>query len=195
MNLPMKFGVTLDRIANAVKDRTISEKAMALLNTLKSIQIDIYVNDDGLVTGGHVVDTVQDSPNVAPVEKKPPTLIDVLSAYRKTKDVEIPELEAQISRLKKLQENRVIWIGRKLKQEGMDNFKKKGLAEVHYVTKDAATVTDREAFFTWVLENKKTDFLPMKVIKDQVVTMLEEEKKLPPGVEYKTFKEIVVKKA
>ena len=194
MIVTMQFGVTADRIAKAVDAVNLTAKAQAVFSTLKAVQVDLFVNEDGLVTGGNIRDTSQNSPGQV-ANKPAPTVEAVLTAYMRTNDEEIPELKRQIKHLETLQENRTKWVEAQLQKQGVDSFKKVGVATAFFTSKDAATVTDREKFFTWILETKNTHFLPMKVIKAEVVHMLDEEKQLPPGVEYKTFKEIVIKRS
>lgn len=194
MIVPMKFGVTPERVTAAAASK-LEGPALENLKKLTAIQVDLHVSDDGNVTGGHVIDAMQ----AAPAAKPPVNMETVLAAYLRTRDEEIAELDRKIKALKAIQEKREEYLTAQLlrlqKEQGTDTYKKTGLGTLFFTTKTSVKVSDREAFHTWVVENHKTDFLTAAVSKDSVLHMLEEEKALPPGVEYKTFKELSIRKA
>ena len=195
MIVPMKFGVTLERVTAAAASK-LEGQALENLKKLTAIQVDLHVSDDGNVTGGHVIDATQQA---ASAEKPVVNMETVLAAYLRTRDEEIAELERKVKALKAIQEKREDYLTAQLlrlqKEQGTDTYKKNGLGTLFFTTKTSVKVSDREAFHTWVVENHKTDFLTAAVSKDSVLHMLEEEKALPPGVEYKTFKELSIRKA
>jgi hypothetical protein len=196
MIVPMKFGVTPERITAAAINTKLEPAALENLKKLTAIQVDLHVSEDGKVTGGHVIDAVQ---TTVPQERPAVNMESVLAAYLRTRDDEIEALNRKIKELKAIQDKREEYLTAQLlklqKEQGTDTYKKNGLGTLFFTTKTSVKVSDREAFHTWVVENHKTDFLTAAVSKDQVVHMLEEEKALPPGVEYKTFKELSIRKA
>jgi hypothetical protein len=125
------------------------------------------------------------------------TIEAVIAAYRKTRDEDIPALESKINELKKTQGAREEWLDQQLTLQGVDSFKVKGVGMVGYTTQTSATVADRQSFFNWIKEDpaNRLDFLQARASKDQVVTMLDEQKALPPGINYTTIKKVVVRKA
>ena len=195
MIIPMKFGVTPERVTAAAANK-LEGQALENLKKLTALQVDLHVGEDGNVTGGHVIDATQQA---APAERPVVNMESVLAAYLRTRDEEIAEIDRKIKSLKAIQEKREEYLTAQLlrlqKEQGTDTYKKTGLGTLFFTTKTSVKVNDREAFHTWVVENHKTDFLTAAVSKDSVLHMLEEEKALPPGVEYKTFKELSIRKA
>lgn len=194
MIISMKFGLTPERVTAACANSKLEPQAVENLKKTTSILVDLHVTEDGTVTGGHVVDASQ-----AKAERPVINMETVLAAYLKTRDDEIAALDRQIKALKATQEKREEYLTAQLlklqAEQGTDTYKKNGLGTLFFTTKTSVKVSDREAFHTWVVENHKTDFLTAAVSKDQVIHMLDEEKTLPPGVEYRTFKELSIRKA
>jgi len=125
------------------------------------------------------------------------TVETVIAAYRKTRDEDIPALEAKITAMKTIQAHREQWLEQQMSIAGVDSFKVKGVGMVGDTTQTSASVADRNAFFNWIKEDptNRLDFVQARASKEQVSTMLEDEKVLPPGINYTTIKKVVVRKA
>ena len=196
MIVPIRLGITPERIISAHgENHKLSTTAIEQLKQVGALHIDLHVSEDGRVTGGHVIDTAQPTEAAAPKTKTPVTIETVIAAVIQTRDVEIADLKKKIAELEAVQDKRKEWLSLQLNKTGADSFKKNGVGTIFYTNKTSVKVKDREAFLAWVFGNNKQDFITNAVSKDQVLHMLEEEKQLPPGVEYTSFKELSVRKA
>lgn len=191
----LTFGVSPEKIKAACEDTNLSDEVVAKLSQLSQVVVDLHVNEEGQVTGGFVPDLRKKE-----VETKPKPVItfeSVISAYRKTRDEEIPALNDKVSLLKEVQQKREDWLAAQLTKQGVDNVKIKGVGMALFSTKDSCTVADRTSLMDWVQQDveNRLSFLAASVVKDQVRTYIDENQVPPPGVNYQTFKKLEVRKA
>ena len=191
----LTFGVSPEKIKAACEDTNLSDEVVAKLSQLSQVVVDLHVNEEGQVTGGFVPDLRKKE-----VENKPKPVItfeSVITAYRKTRDEEIPALNDKVSLLKEVQQKREDWLAAQLTKQGVDNVKIKGVGMALFSTKDSCTVADRTSLMDWVQQDveNRLSFLAASVVKDQVRTYIEENQVPPPGVNYQTFKKLEVRKA
>ena len=191
----LTFGVSPEKIKAACEDTNLSDEVVAKLSQLSQVVVDLHVNEEGQVTGGFVPDLRKKE-----VENKPKPVItfeSVITAYRKTRDEEIPALNDKVSLLKEVQQKREDWLAAQLTKQGVDNVKIKGVGMALFSTKDSCTVADRTSLMDWVQQDveNRLSFLAASVVKDQVRTYIDENQVAPPGVNYQTFKKLEVRKA
>lgn len=191
----LTFGVSPEKIKAACEDTNLSDEVVAELSQLSQVVVDLHVNEEGQVTGGFVPDLRKKE-----VESKPKPVItfeSVITAYRKTRDEEIPALNDKVSLLKEVQQKREDWLAAQLTKQGVDNVKIKGVGMALFSTKDSCTVADRTSLMDWVQQDveNRLSFLAASVVKDQVRTYIDENQVPPPGVNYQTFKKLEVRKA
>lgn len=191
----LTFGVSPEKIKAACEDTNLSDEVVAKLSQLSQVVVDLHVNEVGQVTGGFVPDMRKKE-----VENKPKPVItfeSVITAYRKTRDEEIPALNDKVSLLKEVQQKREDWLAAQLTKQGVDNVKIKGVGMALFSTKDSCTVADRTSLMDWVQQDveNRLSFLAASVMKDQVRTYIDENQVPPPGVNYQTFKKLEVRKA
>lgn len=191
----LTFGVSPEKIKAACEDTNLSDEVVAKLSQLSQVVVDLHVNEEGQVTGGFVPDLRKKE-----VENKPKPVItfeSVITAYRKTRDEEIPALNVKVSLLKEVQQKREDWLAAQLTKQGVDNVKIKGVGMALFSTKDSCTVADRTSLMDWVQQDveNRLSFLAASVVKDQVRTYIDENQVPPPGVNYQTFKKLEVRKA
>lgn len=191
----LTFGVSPEKIKAACEDTNLSDEVVAKLSQLSQVVVDLHVNEEGQVTGGFVPDLRKKE-----VKDKPKPVItfeSVITAYRKTRDEEIPALNDKVSLLKEVQQKREDWLAAQLTKQGVDNVKIKGVGMALFSTKDSCTVADRTSLMDWVQQDveNRLSFLAASVVKDQVRTYIDENQVPPPGVNYQTFKKLEVRKA
>lgn len=191
----LTFGVSPEKIKAACEDTNLSDEVVAELSQLSQVVVDLHVNEEGQVTGGFVPDLRKKE-----VKEKPKPVItfeSVITAYRKTRDEEIPALNDRVSLLKEVQLKREDWLAAQLTKQGVDNVKIKGVGMALFSTKDSCTVADRTSLMDWVQQDveNRLSFLAASVVKDQVRTYIDENQVPPPGVNYQTFKKLEVRKA
>ena len=191
----LTFGVSPEKLKAACEDTNLSDEVVAKLSQLSQVVVDLHVNEEGQVTGGFVPDLRKKE-----VKEKPKPVItfeSVISAYRKTRDEEIPALNDKVSLLKEVQQKREDWLAAQLTKQGVDNVKIKGVGMALFSTKDSCTVADRTSLMDWVQQDveNRLSFLAASVVKDQVRTYIDENQVPPPGVNYQTFKKLEVRKA
>ena len=191
----LTFGVSPEKIKAACEDTNLSDEVVAKLSQLSQVVVDLHVNEEGQVIGGFVPDLRRKE-----VENKPKPAItfeSVITAYRKTRDEEIPALNDKVSLLKEVQQKREDWLAAQLTKQGVDNVKIKGVGMALFSTKDSCTVADRASLMDWVQQDveNRLSFLAASVVKDQVRTYIDENQVPPPGVNYQTFKKLEVRKA
>lgn len=191
----LTFGMSPEKIKAACDDTNLSDEVVANLSQLSQVVVDLHVNEEGQVTGGFVPDMRKKE-----VKEKPKPVItfeSVITAYRKTRDEEIPALNDKVSLLKEVQQKREDWLAAQLTKQGVDNVKIKGVGMALFSTKDSCTVADRTSLMDWVQQDveNRLSFLAASVVKDQVRTYIDENQVPPPGVNYQTFKKLEVRKA
>ena len=191
----LSFGVQPDKIKAACEKAGLSAEASAKVESISQVIVDLHVDEDGYITGGVVPDMRKAEQEKK--ERKPATIENVMAAYRKTRDEEIAALNDQVSKLRAVQAKREAWLAAQLTKDNLDNVKIKGVGMAFFQNTESVTIADKPAFIEWVKEDieNRLDFLETKASKSQVTHMLEEEKVLPPGVNYSTFRKLMVRKA
>ena len=190
----LTFGVSPEKLKAACEDTNLSDEVVAKLSQLSQVVVDLHVNEEGQVIGGFVPDLRKKDG-----EKKPKPVItfeSVISAYRKTRDEEIPALNDKVSLLKEVQQKREDWLAAQLTKQGVDNVKIKGVGRAEFYTVESVTVSDALSFRSWILEDPKERlcFVDTRASKDQVITRVTDKGVAPPGVDYKRFKKVRVAK-
>lgn len=190
----LTFGVSPEKIKAACEDTNLSDEVVAKLSQLNQVVVDLHVNEEGQVTGGFVPDLRKKE-----VENKPKPVItfeSVISAYRKTRDEEIPALNDKVSLLKEVQQKREDWLAAQLTKIGGDSFKVNGVGRAEFFIVESVTVSDAPTFRSWILEDpeERLCFVDTRASKDQVITRVTDKGAAPPGVSYKTFKKVRVVK-
>lgn len=194
MIVQMAVGVPPTKMKAACVKAGMKEAAVDKAATVQQIIVDLHITEDGLVTGGHVLGARESD---APKEKVAVSIESVMAAYRKTRDEEIKALEDQVKALKAVQGKREEWLAGQLDKAGLTEMKIKGVGQSFFQMVESVTVADKELFVGWVKEDieKRLSFLEVRSSKEQVQHMLEEEKALPPGINYTTFRKLIVRKA
>ena len=95
----------------------------------------------------------------------------------------IDEKEAELSGIKKVRDKIKVALMATMNTLGLKNAKSSAGHGVTLVTNNSAKVVDAEAFYSFVFESGDTSFLTKHVAADAVKSYLDEEDKLPPGVE------------
>ena len=122
----------------------------------------------------------------------------VIAKYVETRDL-IEEkkkaFDAEIAKLKALQERREKWLTAEMDRLGLKSFKGDH-GTCFFETKDSATVKDAEAFIGWVFADPaaRRQFLENRVSKTAVKQALEEGTPPPPGVDYVAVRDIKVRR-
>ena len=121
----------------------------------------------------------------------------VIEKYIETRDLiesKKKALDAELADLKATQERREIWLRGKMDELGVTSLKSaKGTCFVDW--KDSSTVSDWDAFLTWVRENEEFDFLEHRVSKTAVKQRLEDSLPPPPGVNYTKVKDVKIRRS
>lgn len=123
----------------------------------------------------------------------------VIAVYIRTRD-KISQLkkkhEDEVAALKELQAKRERYLGGAMNDVGAESLKT-GAGTVFFDWKDSATVDDGEAFKDWVQADweRRKHFLPNSVSKAAVKDLHEEGQMSPPGVSYKRFKSVKIRRA
>lgn len=81
-----------------------------------------------------------------------------------------------------------------LDEQGLDSFKKNGIGTAYFSTLGSATVKDWEATLGYIREHDLWDLLEARVAKKEVEAIMEETGELPPGVEYKTIRQVRIRR-
>lgn len=105
------------------------------------------------------------------------------------------ELEAKLAPLKEFQRNREEWLRTHLAANGMKNAKTQ-YGTVYLATKESVTMGDWDAFFNWVQEGDRYEYLTHAVNKTAVLEDMgaERENPPPPGVNYTALQIVQVRK-
>jgi hypothetical protein len=123
------------------------------------------------------------------------TLDRVVEAYTNSRE-DIRALEDKISEIKAVQAKREEWMLSQLEKDGLQNAKTQH-GTVYKTLKESVTVGDADAFFEWVRENDKFEFLNKAANKTAVLELMGEKRSEtpPPGVNYSATRAVGVRKS
>lgn len=123
----------------------------------------------------------------------------VVEAYIATRD-QIKEkkaaLDEELKPLKDFQTKREQWLLGQLKNSGLTSANIKGVGTTYQLTQKNVRVSDQQAFIDWVLENpsERISSMDVKASKSEIVALVEDDKPLPPGIDYSTFVTVGVRR-
>ena len=124
------------------------------------------------------------------------TVGDVIDTYlklRNRKDAIESEAKARVKEIKDKLEKLEAWLKIKADEEGVTSFKTtNGTAFLTVV--DYANVADWDATLEFIRVNQAYDLLEKRVSKTAVRSYIENDKTVPPGINYGTKVEINVRK-
>lgn len=121
---------------------------------------------------------------------------DVIATYMKLRDQKAAiegEVKDRVSTIKAKMEKLEAWIKEKADAEGVTSFKTKH-GTAFLTTTDYANVADWDAVLTFIQERSAYDMLEKRVSKTAVRGYIEQEKAVPPGINYGTKLEVNVRK-
>lgn len=121
---------------------------------------------------------------------------DVIATYMKLRDQKAAiegEVKDKVSTIKAKMEKLEAWIKEKADAEGVTSFKTKH-GTAFLTTTDYANVADWDAVLTFIQEHSAYDMLEKRVSKTAVRGYIEQEKAVPPGINYGTKLEVNVRK-
>ena len=123
------------------------------------------------------------------------TLDKIVEAYTNSRN-DIKALEDKISEIKVVQAKREEWMLGQLKAQGLQNART-SFGTVYKTLKESVTVGDADAFFEWVRENDKFEFLNKAANKTAVLELMGEKRSEtpPPGVNYSATRAVGVRKS
>lgn len=121
---------------------------------------------------------------------------DVIATYMKLRDQKAAiegEVKDKVSTIKAKMEKLEAWIKEKADAEGVTSFKTKH-GTAFLTTTDYANVADWDAVLNFIQEHSAYDMLEKRVSKTAVRGYIEQEKAVPPGINYGTKLEVNVRK-
>jgi len=124
---------------------------------------------------------------------------DVIAGYlklRREKEAIEARAKAELAEVKEKMEVLENYILRVLNESGADSIKVSGLGTAYLSLKSYASVADRVALRAFIEETGEIDLLNMAVNKTALQEyMAANDGRVPPGVNYKTEREVVIRKA
>jgi hypothetical protein len=121
---------------------------------------------------------------------------DVIATYMKLRDQKAAiegEVKDKVAAIKTKMEKLEAWIKEKADAEGVTSFKTKH-GTAFLTTTDYANVADWDAVLTFIQENGAYDMLEKRVSKTAVRGYIDQQKAVPPGINYGTKLEVNVRK-
>lgn len=121
---------------------------------------------------------------------------DVIATYMKLRDQKAAiegEVKEKVAAIKTKMEKLESWIKEKADAEGVTSFKTKH-GTAFLTTTDYANVADWDAVLTFIQENGAYDMLEKRVSKTAVRGYIDQQKAVPPGINYGTKLEVNVRK-
>jgi len=119
--------------------------------------------------------------------------IGVYMILRRKKEAIETKVKEEISEIKAKMEKLEAWIKQQADAQGVTSFKTKH-GTAFLTTTDYANVADWDAVLTYIRENEAYDMLEKRVSKIAVRGYIEENKSVPPGVNYGTKLEVNIRK-
>lgn len=124
------------------------------------------------------------------------TVDSAIGAYmvlRRKKEAIEAKVKDDISEIKAKMEKLEAWIKQQADAQGVTSFKTKH-GTAFLTTTDYANVADWDAVLTYIRENGAYDMLEKRISKIAVRGYIEENKSVPPGVNYGTKLEVNIRK-
>jgi hypothetical protein len=124
------------------------------------------------------------------------TVDSAIGAYmvlRRKKEAIEAKVKEEISEIKAKMEKLEAWIKQQADVQGVTSFKTKH-GTAFLTTTDYANVADWDAVLTYIRENEAYDMLEKRISKMAVRGYIEENKSVPPGVNYGTKLEVNIRK-
>jgi hypothetical protein len=121
---------------------------------------------------------------------------DVIATYMKLRDQKAAiegEVKDKVAAIKTKMEKLEAWIKEKADAEGVTSFKTKH-GTAFLTTTDYANVADWDAVLGFIQENGAYDMLEKRVSKTAVRGYIDQQKAVPPGINYGTKLEVNVRK-
>lgn len=118
---------------------------------------------------------------------------DQLTALRNKLSADIKEREDVVDQIKAKR--------LKVDQEFLRRFNEQGITNVktahgtpHVIERTSVSVSDKDAFRQWVVDNNALDFMELRANKPMVVAYKDEHEELPPGLSWSATRTIGVTK-
>jgi hypothetical protein len=121
------------------------------------------------------------------------TVIGSYMILRRQKEKIEASVKEQVSDIKLKMEKLESWIKQQADAQGVTSFKTKH-GTAFLTTTDYANVADWDAVLTYIRDNEAYDMLEKRISKIAVRGYIEENKSVPPGVNYGTKLEINIRK-
>lgn len=121
------------------------------------------------------------------------TVIGSYMILRRKKEAIEAKVKDDISDIKAKMEKLEAWIKQQADTQGVTSFKTKH-GTAFLTTTDFANVADWDAVLTYIRENGAYDMLEKRISKIAVRGYIEENKSVPPGVNYGTKLEVNIRK-
>ena len=121
------------------------------------------------------------------------TVIGSYMILRRQKEKIEASVKEQVSEIKAKMDKLEAWIKQQADAQGVTSFKTKH-GTAFLTTTDFANVADWDAVLTYIRDNEAYDMLEKRISKIAVRGYIEENKSVPPGVNYGTKLEINIRK-
>lgn len=121
------------------------------------------------------------------------TVIGSYMILRRKKEAIEAKVKDDIADIKAKMEKLEAWIKQQADTQGVTSFKTKH-GTAFLTTTDFANVADWDAVLTYIRENEAYDMLEKRISKIAVRGYIEENKSVPPGVNYGTKLEVNIRK-
>lgn len=125
-----------------------------------------------------------------------PNVDEVVAAYMKLRDQKAAiegEVKDKLTTIKTKMEKLEAWIKEKADAEGVTSFKTKH-GTAFLTTTDYANVADWDAVLNFIRDNEAFDMLEKRISKIAVRGYIEQNKAVPPGVNYGTKLDVNIRK-
>lgn len=125
-----------------------------------------------------------------------PNIGDVIRTYMRLRDQKAViegELKTQVTAIKGKMEKLEAYLKTQMDAQGLTSFKSE-FGTAFLTTTDYANVADWDAVLGFIRENEAFDMLEKRVSKIAVRAYIEQEKAVPPGVNYGTKLEVNIRK-
>ncbi len=120
----------------------------------------------------------------------------LVAIYRKLRDKKekmVAKHKEELAPVQGLMSQLEIKLMKKLQEMGVESARTDS-GTVFLTTTARCRVVDWDSLLSFILENDRTDLLTRAVSKDVVREMLEEEKRVPPGVQWEEEKVVRIRK-
>lgn len=127
-----------------------------------------------------------------------PRVDDVISTYirlRGKKEAVQAEVKDRLSAINAKMEKIEAWLQRKADAEGVTSFAAKGVGTAFLTKTDYANVANWDAVLDFIKDNDAYEMLERRVSKKAVRDYIEDNKSVPPGINYGTRVTVNVRKA